>query len=135
MTREEILSMGAGREMDMAVAEAMGCSVLRGKYGNFLCGCPDERHGLCDRDSGFMAIIPDYSTEIGPAWWLVEELRKDWETAGCHSVWTMKDRKFTNEIHYVAAVTLDHLFEEAEADTAPLAICRVFLLAKMDGRL
>lgn len=116
LTRDEILTIPEGREMDAAVAEVMGCKIAHIGFGNLLCGCKDERHGLCDRDSGFMAIIPNYSTDIAAAFRLLQKTFRafsvEQKVPDSWAVWCkMENGK------YVLGV----------GNTAPLAICRAFL--------
>ena len=133
MTRDEILAMEAGRELDALVAEkVMGFAKVVRDY--------DKRHnteGLRSfvYDTAFAWFgkeTPRYSTDIAAAWLVVEHMgpipfslrfqpADAWRAGGgevyCYAHWTC-------------------WFEggkEIDADTAALAICRAALLAVMEA--
>lgn len=110
MTRDEILKMPAGREIDALVAtEIFGVEVEFEK----IAGEPYAK--------GKGYSIPQYSYRISDAWDVVEKLAGEAEEIDvAHSMdgwtcllWFFRER---SRIH-------------ALADTAPLAICRAALLA------
>lgn len=123
MTREEILNMPAGREMDALIAEnVMG---IESVAFNDETKCPEcestmrfcgSRSWCSSCHEWIYSPYKEYSTDISAAWEVVEKLGiifqetcidndKDWR---CY---------FDNAC--------------ASAETAPLAICRAALLAVM----
>jgi len=113
MTRDEILKMPAGREMD----EQVGYIVY-----------PDAKK------RGFI-VCPKYSTDIKDAWEVYEKLISD-----CKSNNGEPDFFMLNAYHaypergwYIAKIWAHHdgdIVEfELTAPSAPLAICRAALLA------
>lgn len=104
MTRDEILAMPAGREMDEMIAR----KVINRKIG---IRAYDRR-------------LPHYSTDIAAAWEVAEKLGSFWIDH------TVSDLGIDVEFF----TSLDHSKERlvATADTAPLAICRAALLAVME---
>ena len=110
MTRDEILNMEAGREMDALIAEkVMGLRVIRADWE------PHNR-GIKFDDFG------NYSQDIAAAWEVVEKLRLTITPNHCYPVvkarWCVDtELKGKNDIWLVGA------------ETAPLAICKAALLA------
>lgn len=101
MTRDEILNMPAGREMDLLIADTF--SLKEGQV--------------------FVYIEP-FSTNMEAAWKVVEKTAKEpfaWDISsinvGGKTIWSA--------LYW----GIEEVFCEAEADTAPLAICRAALLA------
>lgn len=142
MTRDEILNMEAGRDMDMLIAEkVMGWH--KGNYvfssgktigecdddwldadGRFMCGI--AREGEYEDDEDFNLLHWHPSESILWAWEVVEKLiSMKWEfyTERVGVLWWVL---FENDCNI-----LDRC---AEADTAPLAICRASLLAVMEEK-
>ena len=147
MTRDEILAMEAGRELDALVAEAMGWIWLRFKpahdedaefvrkpYG------PDTweaslEHKRANGDEPLAHLwdcdLPHYSTDIAAAWEVVEYMGPipfslRFQPA---DAWRTGDGEVYCHAHWTC------WFEGsvwAEAPTAPLAICRAALLAAME---
>ena len=127
MTRNEILNMPAGREMDALVAEkVMGWS--RGTYHS------DGVDYLRDPEGTSHLNVPQYSTDIAAAWQVVEKIRtkypviristgdlmgKYWQ---CHMADAWREVSHEDDSDWFA-----------NAPTAPLAICRAALLAVMDS--
>lgn len=112
MNRDEILNMPAGREMDTLIVEkVMGLKV---DY-EF-----DEPHVPSLRDKyDEWGYLPNYSTDILAAWEVVEEL-KGLKPILNYDPQSQKWYMRLNGGSYCSA------------DTAPLAICRVALLAVME---
>lgn len=139
MTRDEILALKPGRELDALVAEkVMGW-----------CVTPDEFKYDPDNDvevsyatseppedlpegypEGLRAItgtirchrLPDFSTDISAAWEVVGKLR---EMGGGPDIrWDDADRRWWCEV--------DKVWGWATGETAPEAICKVALLAVME---
>lgn len=118
MTKDEILKMEAGRELDALVADrVMGWKSTGGRHlawekGNGLITWEDSSWG-----NGFRP-----STEIYAAWEVVEKFfRKGTQTLiiGC------RGRAFSFRCYW------NGNRGEAIADSAPLAICRAALMAVM----
>ena len=138
MTRDEILALEAGRELDALVAEkVMGWTW--GEYSPPVEGpskilrppeswapSPDRAPGSEVSCPGWHFRVPQYSTDIAAAWEVVEKMvpiKYGFNLAiesppGPWGDW---------EVHFYNGGT--HL---AFADTAPLAICRAALLAVME---
>jgi hypothetical protein len=114
MTRDEILNMPAGREMDALVAEkVMGWRLH-----------PHKTHWMTNNNN-FRRIgtfLP--SDDISAAWEVVEKMKE-------------KGRLYlivSDDIGYKAEILLNDPvpMATAQCDTAPLAICRAALLAVME---
>lgn len=110
MTRDEILAMPAGRDMDALVGEY----VFGWEKGTFPVYEPmKSKHG-----DYMVRPISNYSTDISAAWDVVEKLKES-------SLWldlnTSPDGCQVGFADYFVF-----------ADTAPLAICRAALLAVAD---
>ena len=135
MTRDEILAMEAGRELDALVAEkVMGFAIMREN------DMPVMRNSFYDPRligiGGQRLPPPLFSADIAPAWGVVEQLvgedragpglyfqmTHDWNEG--YGTWATFDWK---------GVTDTHPLYTARADTAPLAICRAALLAVMEA--
>jgi hypothetical protein len=112
MTRNEILNMPAGREMDELIRlEILDLEVFTTPEGKLL-------------GEGTFQEIPHYSTDIAAAWEVVEKMRiNDWEfyLEWENQPWAL----FEND-----KCMLDKC---AEAITVPLAICRAALLAVLES--
>jgi len=127
MTRDEILAMEAGRELDALVAvEVMEWTRYPNKHGLTVMSRPGAmpHHAQIDQH-------PNFSTDIAATWEVVEYMgpipfslrfqpADAWRTGDgevyCHAHWTCW---FEGSVW-------------AEAPTAPLAICRAALLAAME---
>jgi hypothetical protein len=121
MTREEILNIPAGREMDKLIAERI--TKLKGiKWSSY---CPID--WIYHHAGGLgWSVIPFYSTNISAAWQVVEKLNEKWSVrvisyyqSDClANIWDVKnfDKSYM-----------------ARADTVPLALCRAALLAVNDA--
>lgn len=111
MIIEEIDKMPAGREMDAAIAEkVMGFRVMRDEqHGHILCNDPDQIE--------IGGHVKPYSTDIGSAWKVVEKMKP-------FRLWLIDLED------YWQASSLnpdDGNGLKANAETAPLAICRAAL--------
>lgn len=109
MTRDEILSMEAGREMDVTIG-----------YHVMDLVAPPE-------------IYPDYSTDIAAAWEVVEKL----ENYPQHILFEIVRKGINPNIFWWAEFRECHRESKfrnfiAYAEIAPLAICRAALLAIME---
>lgn len=77
MTREEIMALQPGLEMDRAVAETMGWKDIKVKHiPGHGCDGMDALEGTLDGWSR-REIIPWYSTDLKDAWYVVERLKDD----------------------------------------------------------
>lgn len=121
MTREEILTLPVGNNLDAIVAQqVLGCQI-RKRNGLALCGCTDHEHGQAHWDEPRSGLLEDYSADIAAAWQLVERLRLQW-VAGedKDGIFFAFQNPETQSCEW-----------EAGADTLPLAICRAALLATL----
>ncbi len=112
MTRDEILAMKPGRELDSLVAEkVMGYTT----YGQFR-----------DKD-GVRVMIDRYSTDIAAAWEVAEKMTS--------LFWEMNldtgSKSNTTKVEFYR--TFDQTFHVVVANTAPEAICKAALLALEGG--
>jgi len=135
MTREEILAMPAGDDLDKLVAEhIMGWTDLRKQkhwwnkfdeteewYGTYTTIAPSTMRSKVD----------DWSTDIEYAWLVMERVA----SLGCRLVledW--RECEKDSGIHGWAAyfdIPGGHTTEQVVAESAPLAICRAALLATL----
>lgn len=145
MTRDEILAMKPGREMDALVARTVlglepkwvasepwvstsGPSVL-----DFYCNFGGAVY-TADRDwlvddywlPDCRRRLPDYSTDIAAAWKVVENILRESEVYVCSGV------VVNGESGWRATVESELGLWEADAPTAPEAICKAALMAVMD---
>ena len=117
MTRDEILKMSAGREMDALIAEKvteLSWIIFDGK------------------DPAADELTPEYSTNIAVAWQVVEKMReKEFEF---FAEWkTEKAVNRSNSQPWACFSPEDETRPfDAAAETMPLAICRAALLAVME---
>jgi hypothetical protein len=106
MTRDEILNMPAGREMDVLI---------------------DQHFGQLQKDSSPIYEMPHYSTDIAAAWEVIEKLCGE---TGADVVKVCK--RDPELLRGDWSCNFGRGFE-AFADTAPLAICRAALLTTLQG--
>ena len=120
MTREEILNMPAGREMDALIEENIFNRTL----------CANDVASYIKTPNGYEDLRwhKNYSTNISAAWEVAEHLR---EELGTCKFFIVVDPKKGNNIRAIFDPILDDEHFEASAETAPLAICRAALLAVM----
>jgi hypothetical protein len=135
MTREEILALGAGRELDALVAEhVMGWS--RGTIG------PEDDLSLVwfPLDGGGWLEEPrPWSTDIRAAWQVVEKASGFHADAPLHRKFRAVALFYPQEGQVGCQIyecvpgrrifDVRNVFAENVASTAPLAICRAALLA------
>lgn len=108
MTRDEILALKPGRELDALVAgKVMGYTT----------------HGQFREKNGVRVMIDRYSADIAAAWEVLEEMQKnEWD-------FTLKNHKrLVHKRQYEAIFGTPY---SAFAPTAPEAICKAALLAVM----
>jgi len=127
MTRESILAMPAGPEMDALVAErVMGWTWEPGPYLQDP-ETPRRAHPQSTRNA------PDpYSTNIAAAWLVVEKLNdKKIAEAGGDWSWPVEITYICDEGREGWCVQFQGR-HDAVAEPAPLAICRAALLTTLD---
>lgn len=124
MTREEILNMPAGREMDVLIAETVLClQVIKDPLAFYV-----YEGGL------EMCLMPFYSIDIKAAWDVVEKIVElsgaDFTVGNRQSLKQGAARSCIAKIQY-GSFEYDNpdLLLYVVSDTAPLAICRAALLA------
>lgn len=107
MTRDEILAMEAGPELDALMAEHV--------FGNHFCAVHHSFY-CCGRSSG------GWSSKIAPAWEIVEKLRL--------AVGPAADYDYDTNWY---ATKLGSKIHGAIGSTAPLAICRAALMLEVNN--
>jgi hypothetical protein len=128
MTREEILKLEAGRELDALIFAKIFDKMAFRSDGNFVFS--NKREYLDDGDAYYLGEyqeiiqLPFYSTDIAAAWEVVEKIR---EYIEC--IWP-NDRGLWSLLSYER---LEEGLTTVSAETAPLAICRAALLAVMES--
>ena len=123
MTPEEIDKLETGPETNALVAEkVMGWSNLTTKYGCLTGNHPDTEASLLPYGH---TSVPEYSTFISAVWEVVDKLKReydfnmDWDIrVGWNCAWGFPESAMKASV-------------SACADTAPLAICRAALKAKL----
>lgn len=142
MTRDEILNMKAGREMDALVAEqVMGwTNCQKCEFATWLSsdksiiasgeqwrGNPlplDIAQEVSDKFNPRWETIKNYSTDIFAAWKVVEK------SAG----FMVENRQVYKPDEWECEIAFEGTYIYfASANTAPLAICRAALLAKLEN--
>lgn len=125
MTRDDILNMPAGREMDAQIAQSvfgMRLTKNHGLAGGFYWVGNGVQFGIMQERDIFA-----FSTDIAAAWKVTEKF------------WSVEVNKYLDGKEwraYVVRLSNDNKSNSdggSFADTAPLAICRAALLAVMDG--
>lgn len=122
MTRDEILNMPVGREMDALVAEKVlgwQWQGFEGGYQRLYINDGDYRRYGAIREGGeteYTNNLHNYSTEMGAAWDVVEKFNNQCMLNNVHGLW---------ECYFPGNVM-------GLAETAPLAICRAALLAVLE---
>ena len=139
MNRNEIMTMTA-EELRLAIAKAKGLDVRRardipellpglhepGLYKGLAEWITTETLILCN--GGAPWFPPHWTTSIADAWELMEEIAaKDYPIPG---ICRMDENDNWNCYYRFAG---DQGIEIVEADTAPLAICRAWLLWKTEA--
>ncbi len=144
MTRDDILNMPAGYEINKLIAiNVMGWALVNNHGaagGKFWIGHGGSFGDMPER------YLPDFSGEIAPAFSVVEKINlmiaeNILEIENDYNYLTLECVGYTTGYAASFDCLLDHEWFEnitnykyaARADTAPLAICRAALLAVMDG--
>lgn len=151
LTKEQILSMPAGREMDAKIGrDVMGLDVrvsqswqgdltalgVPGQKVKFMGEFTAEREWVEEGDyfyvdgDGESHVLPNYSTDIAAAWQVVEKMQSEpleyyFEINKTPSIPYSK----TGKSHWHCELGGAFVFDES----APLAICRAALLATMES--
>jgi hypothetical protein len=123
MTRDEILNMPAGREMDALIAASVmgwvNVSEVRPNLLTDVIGKPP--------DFDYKDIVPHYSTDISVAWGIIDK-------SECYIIDNqVSQEESVDGIKRVNAQVFIGRWGYAEAETAPLAICRAALLAVVES--
>jgi hypothetical protein len=119
MTREEILKMEAGPEMDALVAtRVMGWRLHPHKTGWVIPETPEAWNAYRKRGDW------NPSTDIKDTWVVTEKLMAE-ELTPC--IWAEK----VDCIGWMWRCLLNHNYADVLAKTVPLAICRAALLATL----
>jgi len=118
MTRDEIMAMEAGREMDALVAEKVMGWELRTFKSNGVDFWHIPGTVRCELDA------PKFSTDIGAAWEVVEKMIGE--------MWNLS-LEYQSAVYWCEFGKTCVPGDGEIADTAPLAICRAALLAVMEA--
>ena len=131
MTKDEILAMKPGRDLDRLVAEKIfDCDTLTARVGLHEDGDIEYCWGYpLGHD-----VAPNYSTDIAAAWEVVEEMHKKEKFTGCRACLEIHGTSFdgNNDDETGGKWLACILGEEVWGDTAQEAICKAALLAVMD---
>ena len=116
MTKDEILAMNAGRELNIRVAK----HVMERGFAH------DETFGDMEKDSdGVYSYLQPYSEDISAAWQVMEKL-KSYQPRVEFNIYSQKwEAAFS-------ARDADFSYPTVSADTAPEAICKAALLALLE---
>lgn len=136
LTREQILNMPAGREMDTLVAKKVfgwdvhseilgGLEVYYTVHHEPLKDCPEELRAV----TGQIIIkrVPDFSTDIAAAWEVVEKLGNMGYTINIQ--WKGKGRVYENTAE--VSITSNIYTVGHGIGTAPIAICKAALMVNL----
>lgn len=128
MTREGILAMKPGRELDALIAEkVLGWTVFRGTTPNHYDLVDDEEyaHGFPPEEDikGLPYEIEEYSTRISEAWVIVPQIIGFQLQRRQTGTYTVRRNKTVNGYNRWDCV---------ECSTAPEAICKAALLALLE---
>lgn len=134
MTRDEIMAMEPGRELDTAVAVAKGWR--RSEHGGVGL-IPPEASTMSDI-ARTMGVYPYWSTDICAAWGLVEECPMTLlpVLVGERSAevwWAVINYTIETDSGFPFLIIDEHVEEGMLFRTAPEAICKAYLLWKGEG--
>ncbi len=116
MTRERVLAMKAGRELDADIAEKIMGIKVHFEYS------PDGPVYLLDSTLlNGRYHVKNYSTNISAAWDVVEKMQE-----------TKLVRLFANGEDYICKIGGDLMFCISKCNSMPEAVCKAALLAVME---
>lgn len=137
MTRDEILAMPAGREMDALVAtevmEWHWYKFIEPEYVDF-----GAKGAWLDSGNRVMHNEWYPSTDIGAAWEVVEKMKNDWQQiipswARFWRIVSLRDGTWDVMVGTENATT-QRIIARATDKSLPLAICRAALLTVMEEK-
>jgi hypothetical protein len=124
MTRDEILNMPAGREMDALIAEKVMGWVWAHSPEPYISGWYKKGSG------GDFTQSFEPSTDISAAWEVVDKMDEKFSfILECNNPPSTIEYKWFCELYAKCEPYIDY---EVYSSTAPLAICRAALLAKLE---
>lgn len=130
LTREAILTMPAGRVMDLHVAVMM-----IGEYGQDALAFLDDKEMMeyvsTYTPDGDLRGWPAYSTDIASAWRALEKVHVGFEIMTCIDLTRFRVKVWTKNSRVVDGIRLPSA--AVIAATAPLAICRALLLTTLEA--
>lgn len=130
MTREQILAMQPGRELDVLVAEKVfKKTIMRERRPN------GEVYMNRELENVYIPV-PYYSTDLSTAWEVLDKVtnkRHTWELA--NTLYSDKREEFDLTIFLWSSTVALEADDNASvtADTIPEAICKCALLAVLHG--
>jgi len=121
MTRDEILNMPAGKEMDALIA-----SEVMGYDWRYIDAYPYRHRWISESGDTFDIEELEFSSDIAMAWRVVEKMSEEW----CFNVSTGHDFRKYPGLSFGCKLDSKEFISThfALAETAPLAICRAALL-------
>jgi hypothetical protein len=129
MTRDEILNMPAGREMDKLIAAAI-TNKKNIRWISFTkdWGCDTKEGYIPGKNLGW-ELVPQYSTRMSDAWEVAEVISPKylWFQVGIEHLPNGEDTCGWEVVIYNIPDQQDRV--HVSAATAPLAICRAVLLS------
>ena len=118
MTKEEILSLKAGRELNIKIAEeVMGHKFVQDETLGDM-----ENHG-----QSVYGLLQPYSEDIAAAWLVLEKLKSHHPRIEFNSYNERWEASFS-------APDAEFTYPVASASTAPEAICKAALLALLEAK-
>lgn len=118
MTREGILKMEAGRELDVLVFRQVfnrRCERVYPTEGEY--GCELDDWYECPQRTVLPELVPHFSKHMESAWLVVEKMNE----SGCHATLNVSGSR-------CSCGFWGERFASVGAETMPLAICRASLL-------
>ena len=127
LTREQILALPAGRELDALVAEKVfGLAVDRVQFATA------DTTGY-KSDDGFRYPVPRYSRDIASAWGVVDKLTKDGYAFQFNAMAECGARfDPTGDDGCWEDWEVQHEDQELPLESAPLAICQAAILTILE---
>ena len=130
LTRDEVLALQAGKEIDALIARHVFGWEFRQPQGRYSC-CICQRCGR-HTDECFGEYECNWSDNIAAAWQVVDKLKSGPTGDGFAWTWGVEIAWIEDMGRAVWNVIVAG--HEVEADSAPLAICQAALLAVREGR-